>query len=140
MSKSCYLSTFDLNVLDRACEPLVKAFGRCVYLVGSAMQRPDFRDVDVRAVVTDDEFDAVFGPRPALWAAVSFSMTAYLRSATGLPVDFQVQRMTEANALDGTVRNPLGFGRRVFAGGGDATRFDRPWTWTANEANEEVSA
>jgi hypothetical protein len=71
---------------------------------------PDFRDVDVRAIVDDDEFDAVFGPRREFWGMVCLTTTMYLRAATGLPIDFQVQRMTEANALDGTPRNPLGFG------------------------------
>jgi hypothetical protein len=45
-----------------------------------------------------------------------------LAQQTGLPVDYQIQRMTEANAKYDGMRNPIGR-RRTYAGGGDAT----PW-------------
>ena len=46
-----------------------------------------------------------------------------LAEQTGLPVDFQIQRMTEANETYQGERNPLGAGHRHYAGRGDATPF-----------------
>ena len=125
-ARGCQLSTLGLHELDEACRPFVQAFGEHPYLVGSANTRPDFRDVDVRLVLPDDEYDALFAARPGLWALLSRLGTSFLRTRTGLPVDFQVQRQTEANAKYGdlgkTPRNSLGTRNLLdYAGGGDAT-------------------
>ena len=125
-AKGCYLSTLELHELDEACAPFLQAFGTHPYLVGSASQRPDFRDVDVRLILSDVEYDALFAERKGLWALLSRLGSTYLRAKTGLPVDFQVQRQSEANAkfgdLGATPRNPLGSRSLLdFAGGGDAT-------------------
>lgn len=124
-AKGCYLSTLELHELDEACKPFLDAFGENPYLVGSANQRPDFRDVDVRLILSDDVFDALFAERKGLWALLSRLGATYLRLRTGLPVDFQVQRQSEANEKYGdlgeTPRNPLGNRSLLsYAGGGDA--------------------
>ena len=124
-ARRCQLSTLELHELDEACAPFRAAFGEHPYLVGSASLRPDFRDVDVRLILADDEFDALFGERKALWALLSRLGSTYLRARTGLPVDFQIQRRSEANEKFGdlgkTPRNPLGSRSLLdFAGGGDA--------------------
>lgn len=122
-----HLTTFDQYHLAQAIRPLREAFGfGSTFLVGSVMQRRDFRDVDIRVILDDDEFDAVFGTRKALWSVFCYAVTAWLRAETGLPIDFQVQRFTEANEQhsgQGYPRSALGL-RTTFAGGGDATRFE----------------
>lgn len=125
-SRRCHLSTLELHELDEACRPFLDAFGELPYLVGSAMQCPDFRDVDVRLILPDEEFDALFAGRKAFWGLFSRLGATYLRAKTGLPVDFQVQRQSQANDKFGdlakTPRNPLGARSTTgFAGGGDAT-------------------
>ena len=117
-----YLTTAELHNLDVACEQIVRAFNTHPYLVGSVEQHREYRDVDVRLILDDDHFDALFGNRMLLWAFVSHVTGEYLRARTGLPIDFQIQRMTEANAKHDKPRNPLGM-HRIYAGGGDAT----PW-------------
>jgi len=126
MSRASHLSTLELHELDEACRPFLEAFGTHPYLVGSSSQRGDFRDVDVRLILADDEYDVLFAERKALWALISRLGSSHLRAKTGLPVDFQVQRQSEANARFGdlgvTPRNPLGSRNLLdFAGGGDAT-------------------
>ena len=117
------LSTRDLHALDVACLFLVGLFGAGrVYLVGTAQTGGEYRDVDVRAILPDDEFDAMFGGQPVLWSKFCFLASDWLAHQTGLPVDFQVQRRTEANEKYDGRRNPVGTGR-MFAGGGDATPF-----------------
>lgn len=123
--RASFISTYDLQRLDLAVRPIVLAFDTYPYLVGSANERADFRDVDVRLMLPDDLFDSLFSGRRKFWALVCYSMTAWLRVETGLPIDFQVQRQTEANEKYGErFRNPLGVRASNFAGFGDATGLD----------------
>jgi len=138
----CSLTTLQLDVLDHACEPIWDAFGG-TYLVGTAFTGGDYRDVDVRTILPDREFDRLFGPgllrddgeidrhHPsdkvpgrALWGLVCMSVGRYLMTATGLPIDYQIQRMTQANEKYDGPRNPLGMGMREYAGAGDATHWN----------------
>lgn len=101
-----YITRAQLWALDEACKPICEAFGGPPYLVGSVTERPTFRDVDVRLILSDEEYDALPDAR---WGLIGFVTSRHLAAVTGLPVDFQVQRQTEANAAyPGKVRNPLG--------------------------------
>jgi len=120
--RSTYLTTYDLHRLDLAVAPLRRLSGGAIYLVGSVLEGSGWRDVDVRMILADDEFDRLFS-EPMLWDVFCFAVTGWLRSETGLPIDFQVQRQTEANEKHPGVRNHLSGGRREFAGLGDATPF-----------------
>lgn len=122
--KSCYLTTAQLADLELACVPIKDALGRPPYLVGSTHKRLEYRDVDVRSILPDEQFDALFG-RQKFWGLWCLLISHYLSIETGLAVDYQVQRQTEANEkYGGEPRNPLGMqGIERFAGGGDATQF-----------------
>lgn len=130
MSRHCYLSTVEMHRLDRACRDLwdmAVTNGGGVYLVGSSSVRPDFRDVDVRMILPDPAFDRLFGAERELWRLFSYAVSRQLGADTGLPIDFQVQRQTQANEHKGT-RNPMGLITsegmgRAFAADGDATLF-----------------
>jgi len=131
--KGCYLTTTQLHRLDVAVAPLTAIDGHGLYLVGSAGERADFRDVDVRLILGDDEFDRLFGHSPELWSVFCYAVSRLLSADTELPIDFQVQRQTEANERHQGTRNHLGLRakRAMFAGRGDATRFVK----TDSEAN-----
>lgn len=121
-ARRCYLSLVDLMRINTACLPLSFGDGHVgTFLVGSALRRRDYRDVDVRAMVHDEEFDAMFATRPEFWSTVCLTTSEYLRAATGLPIDFQVQRMSDANrdypTAEGHERNPVGIESREYAGG-----------------------
>lgn len=120
--KTSYLPAYQLTLLNNACIPIVEAFGHHPYLVGSVRERPDWRDVDVRSILPDDEFDALFTEREFFWSLVCLAISVYLSRASGLPVDFQIQRQTEANEKHPGAgqRSALGFRAREYAGGGDA--------------------
>lgn len=102
-----YLTRPQLWALDEACKPIREAFPDYgPYLVGSVMERPDFRDVDVRLVLKDKRYDRLSDVQ---WGVLGFIISRHLQTVTGLPIDFQVQRQTEANAAyPGQRRNPLG--------------------------------
>lgn len=104
--------------LSAACRFVWEAFGGGVYLVGSSITRRDFRDVDIRVILDDAEFDRMFPSlKPttttdaegkttvsvpttqlnAKWALLCSSISLWLSQHSGLPVDFQIQRQTQAN-------------------------------------------
>ena len=98
-------------LLDQACIGVARAFGTKPYLVGSAMEKGDWRDVDVRVMLDDDDFDRLF-PGPVarvnpLWSLLCVTISEHLSRVTGLPVDFQVQRVSDANARYPYARHPL---------------------------------
>jgi hypothetical protein len=125
--RATFIDTYTLQRLDLAVRPIVLAFDEYPYLVGSANAKADYRDVDLRLILPNKKFDALFktekredGQR--LWALLCYSTTAWLRFETGLPIDFQIQRQTEANKKYGNqFRNPLGGRGLNFAAYGDAT-------------------
>lgn len=108
------LSPRQMFLLDGACAPMLEWAGRGgVYLVGTAAearvpgQSP--RDVDVRMILPDKRHDRL---RRAIGAEgiafLGIAIGQYLASITALPIDFQIQRQTEANALHSGTRNALG--------------------------------
>lgn len=108
-------------LLDEACKPIAKAFGENPYLVGTAVTRESgYRDVDVRLMLDDAKYDALAAAAsPNGMAFFGLAIGEYLASRTGLPVDFQIQRLTEANRNHNGMRNPLGR-RKLSSYRGDA--------------------
>lgn len=107
--------------LEQACQQINDAFGHFgCYVVGSALERPDWRDVDVRFILADDDFRTLFpdaqiwpdhggtweaDPR---WLLLSVAISEWLRAQTGLPIDFQFQPQTHANARHRGRRDAVG--------------------------------
>lgn len=86
-------------------EQLRHAFGHVAYHVGSSLRQKDgWRDVDVRVMLDDAEWDAFQLGRPEnphhspRWRTLCIVWSAYGRQMTGLPIDFQLQQRTHANA------------------------------------------
>ncbi len=102
--------------LNQACRVLTEAFGHHVYLVGSSLARRDHRDVDVRCILPDEEFDRLFPNQAdmtrhdltAFWSLLCVAVSEWLSNRTGLPIDFQIQRMTQANEKFPGPRHALG--------------------------------
>lgn len=115
-------------LLNQACAPIEAALEvhGCVgvFQVGSSLRRGDYHDVDVRAILRDDGFDRLFpdaasNPRAnPLWSAMCTAFSLLLRHQTGLPVDFQIQRMSNANAEHTGNRNALAVAVLEYPGGG----------------------
>lgn len=98
-------------------ELLEDVFGHMPYLVGSASHSKTWRDVDVRVILPDREFTALFERGDLHGGAARFAhsriggvtlaFSVLGREMTGLPIDLQIQPMTEANRYDGP-RIPIG--------------------------------
>jgi len=101
--------------LEMAARQLRDAFGGDVHLVGSALERADRRDVDVRQMLPEAAFAALF-PRvtghtwefDTRWLLLTVSISAWLSQQTGLPIDFQFQPVGHGNKLHHGPRNPMG--------------------------------
>jgi hypothetical protein len=120
------LSPRQMFLLDQACHPINAAFGSFgCYLVGTATERGPYRDVDVRFIMADkghDKLTKAIGADAVAFLGIAIGQ--YLASLTGLPIDFQIQRQTEANALHPNgYRIPLG-GRSLSNFKGDAQTSD----------------
>jgi len=85
-------------------------FGHVPYHVGSSLNSKDWRDVDVRLILPDDECEAMFGDQPNFtnpkWAAIVLAFCALGKEMTGLPIDFQIQPQTWANKTYPMAENP----------------------------------
>lgn len=120
MSRASFLSPPDFHRLEWACRPILDAFGTPPYLVGSALTRPDFRDIDLRLILDDDVVERMFGaagdwgtakpPMHGLRLLLDIALSDLIAKGAGLPwpIDFQIQSMTEANVPEHGARNPMG--------------------------------
>jgi hypothetical protein len=113
--KANYIGAPACFLLEQACQHVAAAFGGYgLYQVGSSLERPDWRDVDLRFILDDEEFARLFpdagehwefDPR---WLLLTTSISARLSQQTGLPIDFQFQPMSHANKRHNKPRNAVG--------------------------------
>jgi len=121
--KGIYIGAPKCFALELACRQLWDAFDEddaffgC-YVVGSAMERPDWRDVDVVGIMADAAFfklfpgatihDFEFNPR---WLIITVALSRWLSDQSGLPVDFKFQAMTHANSMHHGPRSAIGLSK-----------------------------
>lgn len=118
--KVSYIGAPTVFILDHACRQINEAYAYCdhasIYLVGSSIQRPDWRDVDLRMMMSDDDFAREFPDAhdngawefDTKWMLLTSAISGYLSKITGLPIDFQFQPMTFANEHHKGRRHPMG--------------------------------
>lgn len=93
-----------------------QGWGHTAYQVGSSLtQKKGWRDVDVRLMLPDDEYAALFGdpstPRHEgnRRRMHELAWTTLGKRLTGLPIDFQIQDTSLANEMFSGVRSALIF-------------------------------
>lgn len=115
--KVSYVGAPKIFELELACRHIYDAFESYgIYLVGSSLERPDWRDVDLRMIMSDEEFFKLFPDAhdndawefDARWLVLTTSISEQLSRITGLPIDFQFQPQTHANARHKGPRHALG--------------------------------
>lgn len=102
-----YLTVSQNFALETACAVLEKA-GFTSFLVGSAMERANFRDVDLRCILFDEEYDRLLSGSRVRKRLLEASISEWIAARTGLPIDFQFQSMTGAKEFKGRPRNCVG--------------------------------
>ena len=122
LGRGTALSPTEMLRLDQWAESLTWVCDPGPYLVGSVLSRRDYRDVDVRVRLDDDDpymLDAaVVGDHLDRLRLVNVAMSVWAQQVCGLPVDFQFQRASEWDAEDGP-RDPLGGRWRTVHSRGD---------------------
>ena len=109
MPAAIYLDEFG-SYVGAAFEPA--GFG--VYHVGSSLTGKRWRDVDVRLILSDEEYEqlGLGDPRQThsnrKWVAFTLAFSALGRQMTGLPIDFQIQQQTLCNEQFKGGRSALG--------------------------------
>ncbi len=107
--RASWLTVAQQFSLDDACRVINAAFrdewdGFGAYHVGSSLARRDYHDVDVRFILRDEAFQKVFGNKAQYSVSLQFlnaAISTWLAARTGLPIDFQFQSQTQANAFEG---------------------------------------
>jgi hypothetical protein len=90
-------------LLDEFGSQVWSAFGKPCYLVGSALYSKTWRDVDVRIILDDGEYEKMGLGHPrdthhnAKWVSLVLAYSALGKAMTGLPIDFQIQQQSNAN-------------------------------------------
>ena len=94
-------------LLDHWGLMLYETFGEYAYLVGSAAEKRGWRDVDVRVILDEADYESWFpgserspGCVNARWSAITASFSLWGKAMTGLPVDFQVQLRSKVSEAD----------------------------------------
>lgn len=111
MPAALYLDEFGALV----DEGLGAGFG--TYHVGSSLLSKQWRDVDVRTILSDDEYAAMGLGDPdhphqsPRWVALTLAFSALGRHMTGLPIDYQIQQQTHCNKKFPNARSALGINR-----------------------------
>ncbi|RWB96579.1 MAG: hypothetical protein EOQ56_25655 [Mesorhizobium sp.] len=106
--KVSYVGVPAVFKLELACKHLNDAYdGFGCYLVGSALERADWRDVDVVLILDDEAFGREFPDVRDLssgnfefdtkWLLHTVALSEWLKAQTGLPIDFKIQPQTWAN-------------------------------------------
>lgn len=100
-------------------EHVHQAFGHVPYHVGSSLgpEKTAWRDVDVRLLIPDDEYARMGFGDPAgypqnshsnsRWVSTILAWSCFGKHLTGLPIDFQIQPISWANANEKGGRGAL---------------------------------
>ena len=101
-------------LLDEFGSQVWHAFGHPPYHVGSSLCGKQWRDVDVRLILSDEEYaalglgDPTQTHRNGKWVSLCLAYSELGKALTGLPIDFQIQQRTHANAEYDGPRSALG--------------------------------
>lgn len=119
-SKASFVGAPAIFFLENACKQISTAYAyldhHTIYHVGSSLNRPDWRDVDLRMILSDDDFRREFPDArdngawesDTKWALLTTLISKHLSRLSGLPVDFQFQPMSWANDRYKTPRSAIG--------------------------------
>ena len=117
MSRVSYLLVTDLNALSSWANEVGSIFHTDIepyglYLVGSSLNKPDFRDVDVRHILSNDDFLKLYSVIDVGY--FNHAMSLWGQKTTGLPIDYQIQPIdspdnngpkNSLDALDGYINS-----------------------------------
>ena len=104
-AQDAYIGFPESSRLDHAMMIVCRALDEDAFMVGSSTKSTEYRDVDVRVIMEDEKFNALFGDWNAqrlkpFWSLFCVAVSDYLAKQTGLPIDFQVQKRGDVSEAD----------------------------------------
>ena len=128
--RASYLGALESVRLDAACLLVADAFGETCWLVGSATESRDYRDVDVRIILDDSAYESVFGACPPslspLRCLLGASISAYLSQQTDMRIDFQIQKRSDVKESDWN-KTRVAMGWRTAQNDSEGNWIGPPW-------------
>jgi hypothetical protein len=106
-NRANFLTVSEHYRLNVACVAIAQAFGYFPYLVGSVLTKADYHDIDIRLMLSDKDFAQSFDNEQRL-KFLNVAVSEWLKQLTGMPIDFQFQDTTKANAEFNGIRSALG--------------------------------
>jgi len=111
--RATHLQLTDIRMLEAWGREVSFMFrGEMPYLVGSSLDTSDWRDIDVRLILRDKNYGQL--KKRVNIQHLGLSVSLWGQRATGLPVDFQIQRMTAANESHDGRRHPLAMPKQEY--------------------------
>ena len=104
MSRVTYLTVSQDRLLADWARKLYQAFyfEHMPYHVGSSLVSADWKDVDVRVMMPDETYEAIAAIiRPR---RLNLALSLWGEKVTGLPIDCQIQTITEGNGMENRTR------------------------------------
>jgi hypothetical protein len=92
-----YLTVSQYFNLRQVCRVVVLSFGHNIYLVGSVLEHKDWRDVDIRCMLWEPEYNKLIGENKVSLRFLNVAISEWISARTQLPIDFQFQKAEEAN-------------------------------------------
>lgn len=110
MSRSSHILHTEQQLLHDWGRVIHKLFDKDIsygpYHVGSSLKRNDYRDIDLRVLIKDEEYDRL--SKIIDFETLGIAVSLWGQKVTGMPIDYQVQRMSDANAeYKGEPRNAI---------------------------------
>jgi len=100
MGRTTFLLVSEINALSTWGRELkstlhtdVKQYGS--FLVGSALKRADYKDVDVRQIISDEDWLRLYNTVDIGY--YNHVMSLWGQEITGLPIDYQIQSLTHVD-------------------------------------------
>lgn len=113
--RATYLLQSDIALLNTWANEVRAMFRATPHLVGSVLERRDYRDVDIRLMLWADPEHAGSVKRTYDYLAnavsiehLNLAVSLWGQKVTGLPIDFQVQQAESANEDFNGRRHALG--------------------------------
>lgn len=111
--RASYLSVDEQRLLHDWGASLRRMFPTNISVlhVGSSINSPTYRDVDVRIILPDDDYAAITERIHRL--DLNLSLTLWGKAITGLPIDCQIQALHDPTVTQRQMRRPIGRGMEI---------------------------
>jgi hypothetical protein len=98
MSRNSFLLVSQINTLNTWGKELTNMLPATVdhygvYIVGSALKKADYRDIDIRQIISDKDFARLL--KTVDIGYFNHAVSLWGQQLTGMPIDYQIQSIAD---------------------------------------------